>query len=384
MNNFNNLKEYIALNTDRYFSRTKEILKKNGDKTVIYAFFLRTDSIYAPSIVFDFLNKAKNDLGLKFNLYTVYKEGDLIKAGEPIWFLEGSFVDLCELETLLLQRIGYPFVAAFNAYVMAKTLKNATFISMGARHYPDSSVAYMVDYGVSVGSRRAQKEGAKGFLGSSTKAGSSFFNLKEGLGTMPHGLIGYAGSTLKAAKLYNDCFKEDPLIVLVDFFGKEITDSIEVCNNFKELAQKGKLSIRLDTHGSRYLQGLDEDKSWQIIKKYVSSEVIKSFKDSEVLHLVGKGVSVAAIFAVKEALINAGFPLVKIVVSSGFNVEKCKTMAKANAPIDVVGTGSLLADNPNKTFATADIVSYNGAPLIKNGREYLVKAMQQLVLKSKN
>mgnify|MGYP005799704247 CR=1 FL=1 len=373
---FKNFKKYIAVNTDRYFSRTQRIVKDNGDKAVTYAFFLRTNSLYAPHFTLEFLNRAKKELGLKFKLYQQYQEEDIIKAEAPIWFIEGSLVDLCELETLLLQTIGYPFVAAYNAYLMSKTLKNTAFISMGARHYPSSNVANMVDYGVSVGSNKAKAEGAKGFLGSSTADGSKFFNLSEGLGTMPHSLIGYAGSTLKAAQLYHMCFKNDSLIVLVDFFGKEITDSLAVCKHFKELAQKGELGIRLDTHGGRYLQGLNEAKSWQIVNKYVNPKIIKSFNKKEITHLVGKGVSAAAIFAVKEALQNAGFPLVKIVVSSGFNIEKCKVMAQIKAPIDVVGTGSLLADNPNKTFATADIVAYNNVPLIKKGREYLIKAWQ--------
>ena len=46
---------------------------------------------------------------------------------------------------------------------------------------------------------------------------------------MPHALIGYAGSTLKAAKLYHNSFPEENLSVLVDYFGNEISDTLEVC-----------------------------------------------------------------------------------------------------------------------------------------------------------
>lgn len=373
------IKRYIVNNTDRYFSTTKQVVVNNGNKTVVYAFFLRADSLYAPLFAKNFLNKVFSNHRKKIQLHELYKEGDFIKSNRPIWFIEGSFKDLCELETLLLQKIGIPFVAAYKAYLVATMLKSASFISMGARHYPSSEVANMVDYGISVGNKVAKKEYAKGFIGSSTNEGSKFFGIKEGLGTMPHALIGYAGSTLEAAKMYHKAFPKKQLTVLVDFFGKEISDSIEVCNHFTNLASKGIIGIRLDTHGGRYLEGLNEKKSWQIINKYVSTNVIKQFNTEETNCLIGKGVSVAAIFAVKEALKEAGYPLVRIIVSSGFNLAKCSVLAKVNAPVDIIGTGSILTEDVSSTFATADVISYNGSLLVKSGREYLIKEWQNFL-----
>ena len=42
---------------------------------------------------------------------------------------------------------------------------------------------------------------------------------KDGLGTMPHAFIGYAGSTLRAAELYAKYNPNEKLIILVDYFG---------------------------------------------------------------------------------------------------------------------------------------------------------------------
>ena len=42
-------------------------------------------------------------------------------------------------------------------------------------------------------------------------------------------------------------------------------------------------------------------------------------------------------------------------------------MADANAPIDVVGTGSFIPDSWHETYATADIVEYDGKPMVKDG-----------------
>jgi nicotinate phosphoribosyltransferase len=65
--------------------------------------------------------------------------------------------------------------------------------------------------------------------------------------------------------------------------------------------------------------------------------------------------------------------VVKLVASSGFNIEKCRMMAAAAAPIDVIGTGSYLPELWSETYATADIIAYDGKPMVKLGREFLLK-----------
>ncbi|NDG50934.1 MAG: nicotinate phosphoribosyltransferase, partial [Rhodospirillales bacterium] len=62
-----------------------------------------------------------------------------------------------------------------------------------------------------------------------------------------------------------------------------------------------------------------------------------------------------------------------IVASSGFGVGKCRVMAEARAPVDVVGTGSFIPDIWSETYATADIVEYDGTPRVKLGREFLLR-----------
>ena len=58
--------------------------------------------------------------------------------------------------------------------------------------------------------------------------------------------------------------------------------------------------------------------------------------------------------------------------SSGFSPEKCRIMALAEAPIDMIGTGSYLPDNWSETYATADIIDYDGESRVKMGREFLL------------
>jgi nicotinate phosphoribosyltransferase len=190
---------------------------------------------------------------------------------------------------------------------------------------------------------------------------------------MPHALIGYAGSTLRAAEMYQEAFPNEPLTVLVDYFGREIADGLTVCRRFPDLASAGRLSVRLDTHGGRYVEGLDVGSSYAVLDRHQPRAVRQYRSDAELRWLVGTGVTAAAIFHMRDALDDSGFDKVKIVASSGFGPEKCKVMASVGAPIDAIGTGSYVPEIWSETFATADIISYDGRPLVKVGREFLMR-----------
>jgi nicotinate phosphoribosyltransferase len=227
-------------------------------------------------------------------------------------------------------------------------------------------------YAASVGSAKARREtGAKGFIGNANDATAHYFGNQRGLGTMPHALIGYAGSTLRAAELFHETFPDDNLYVLVDYFGREVSDSLEVCRAFPDLAHEGRLGIRLDTHGGRFVEGLDTAASYAVLEAYARDAIRTYRTDTELRWLVGTGVTAAAIYHVRKELDQAGFDRVKIIASSGFSPKKCKLMASARAPIDLIGTGSYLPELWSETYATADVIAYNGEQRVKIGREFL-------------
>jgi nicotinate phosphoribosyltransferase len=190
---------------------------------------------------------------------------------------------------------------------------------------------------------------------------------------MPHALVGYAGSTLRAAEMFHETFPTEPLTVLVDYFGFETTDALAVCRRFPELAAAGRLAMRIDTHGGRYVEELDLARSYDVLERHVPQAIRGYRTEAELRYLVGTGVSAAAVWHMRQRLDAAGFPKVKIVASSGFTPAKCRMMAVAGAPIDVIGTGSYLPELWTETYATADIVAYDGKPLVKKGREFLLR-----------
>ncbi len=367
--------ESIANQTDHYFKRTKALVARYGDREVTYAVFMRRPVVFTPKLMVDGLNAAAAKRGVSFDIDLRHEEGAWVGGGEPLVYITGSLYHLVDLETLYLQRLGAPCVAAYNAYSMCRDLPRVAFLAMDARHCAGAEMAEMMAYAASVGSKAAQREdGAIGFIGNATDANAHYFGNERGLGTMPHALIGYAGSTVRAAEMFRETFPDDPLTILVDYFGREILDSLEVCRRFPDLAQEGRLSIRIDTHGGRFVEGLGPQESYAVLERHVPEAVRQYRSEPELRFLVGTGVSAAAIYHLRESLDEAGFGKVRIVASSGFGPVKCKVMASVGAPIDVIGTGSFLPERWDETYATADVVTYGGKPSVKVGREFLLRA----------
>ena len=130
--------------------------------------------------------------------------------------------------------------------------------------------------------------------------------------------------------------------------------------------------MRLDTHGGRYIEGLDLASSYAVLEANAPASIRGYRTETELRYLTGTGVSAASIWHMRRALDGAGFPKVRMVASSGFTPAKCRTMAVANVPVDVIGTGSYLPETWTETYATADIVAYAGKPSVKVGREFLL------------
>ena len=358
--------------TDSYFNLTRDIILKHGDMEVTYAVFMRRPVTLAPKLAVSWLKRMATSRKADIHIAQLHKEGAWVGAGEPLFYISGQMSALVDLETLFLQRLGAACVAAYNAYQICVELPKIGFLAMDARHCAGTEMAELMAYGASVGSRKAQaKIGAKGFIGCATDATAHFFDQEKGSGTMPHALIGYANSTLEAAKMFHATFPEKPLTVLVDYFGRELEDTLEVAHHFTHLAKAGHLAIRLDTHGGRFMQGLDTPISYAVLERNVP-EAIRGYRtEGELKHLMGTGVSAAAIWLMREHLDKAGFQKVKITASSGFGPDKCRVFALAKAPLDLIGTGSFLPEKWSETYATADIIAYDGVPRVKIGREFL-------------
>jgi nicotinate phosphoribosyltransferase len=326
-----------------------------------------------------------------------YAEGDIVPSESKMLEITGSMAKLSEIETLMLQKIGFPCVSANNAYEMCRAIPAAAFMDMHARHGSGAEMNILASYGAAVGSAAARRAdpAVKGFIGSSQDLTAPFFGAASGMGTMPHALVGYTdGDVLEAMKLFARTLPEvKNLTALVDYTGHEVTDAIRCARWFYEeakLQDQGKsFGVRLDTHGGRFAEGLDYEKSvdtvgqwlgvqgeYNIVEQVLGGRAFQLDPNNILVDkvrriLFGKGVSAANIIHVRRALDEAGFRQATIVGSSGFDQQKCQIMGAARAPLDLVGTGSFLPATLTETYATADIIRYDGVRRVKVGREFL-------------
>lgn len=379
--------------TDKYFTNTKLVVEANGDQTVTYAVFLRRRSIAAlePAI------RLVSRLVPGAEIVRFYGEGEIVPSERKMFEVTGPMSKLAEVETLLLQKTGFPCISASNAFEMCQAIPYAGFIDMHARHASGAEMNLLAAYGASVGSQAARAVGneVKGFIGSSQDLTAPLYGSDAGLGTMPHALVGYThGDALAATKFFEKRLPEArTLVALVDYRGEEITDALRCADWFfgeAGLDKQGKsFAVRLDTHGGRFAEGLDYERSVDTVGEWLDVEGeynivervlgVRAFQldpgnilvDRVRRVLFGKGVSAASIIHMRRAFDRAGFKDARIVVSSGFDPQKCQIMGAAKAPVDVVGTGSFLPATLSETYATADIISYDGVKRVKVGREFL-------------
>jgi nicotinate phosphoribosyltransferase len=380
--------------TDKYFTNTSRIVAAHGDVEVTFAVFMRRRVVAAlePAI------RLARHLVPDVKITRFAQEGEVVPSERKLMEITGSMKKLSECETLLLQKIGFPCVSANNAYEMCRAIPYASFMDMHARHGSGADMNILAAYGAMVGSMAAKRDGKdiKGFIGSSQDLTAPFFGSKGGMGTMPHALVGYTnGDVLEAMKLFIKTLPEAKAIyALVDYKGEEVTDALRCARWFYDdmkLHEQGKtFGIRLDTHGGRFTEGLDYEKSVDVVGQWldVSGEynIVEQVVGGRAFQLdpgnilvdkvrrilFGKGVSVANIIHARRSLDKAGYSSAAIVGSSGFDPQKCQIMGAARAPLNLVGTGSFLPATLGETYATADIIKYNGEKRVKIGREFLL------------
>jgi len=336
--------------TDKYFTRSREILAAEGINPIVrYQVFCRQDfpSLKGVDEAVDFV---KSVAGEKARVY-VLRDGDNYTAGEPLMKIEGRVQDLVELETVnlgllsgnLTGEIYMPEVRE-RARAIVQAAEGIQVYYFGARHFHP-----MLDQDIA---RICMEEG---FAGTSTDIGAKAWNSK-GLGTIPHALIlsyaaemdlyGLKGNpTVEAARGFDrNIDARVPRIVLIDTFNREVEDSIETARLVPSL--KG---VRIDTCGENYTQ--------------YSQDVRLPKFDVDESCLRGKGVKIASVWALRQGLSASGLGHLELTVSSGFNAGKTAAFVEANKKYQEIygkplfhsiGSGSIA----RPVMTTSDIVGY--------------------------
>jgi len=335
--------------TDKYFLRTRQILENEGiNPYVRYQVFARKGGeVRGVNEAVQFI---KEVTGNKAKIFAL-ADGQIYSPCEPLMKIEGNVQDLVELETVYLGMISAGLTGDISmqevkqrAGDIVRESQGKPVFYFGARHFHptlDEKIAKI-----------CQEEG---FIGASTDVGARAWNAK-GIGTTPHALIvsyaaylkengNIANATAEAAKGFDKYVdKTVPRLMLIDTFNREIDDTTETAEAVPNLR-----GIRIDTCGENYAQG--------------AKEIALPKLDAPEKYVRGKGVTLAAVWALRNALVQKELGNLELTVSSGFNAEKTKAFVEADRVFKEkfgyelftnIGTGSIA----NPIMATADIVAY--------------------------
>lgn len=313
--------------TDKYFNRTKEILKKdNQNPYVIMQIFCKAHGILCG---IDFLKMIFNKYKGDFKVSSL-NDGDPIEPWVTVMTIEGQLSKFVHLETIYLGILARCSGIASIVKECVNQAQTTPVFYYGSRF--DSFYNQSTDgYAAIVGGAKDVSTDSNGYL-----------IRKTGQGTMPHALIAaYNGDTVKALLAFDKYI--DPAvkrIALVDFNNDCVVDSLRCAN-----ALGNRLyGVRLDTS-----------------EKLIDQSLVY-------MNEPHYGVCPELVFNVRHALNVNGYGYVKIIVSGGFNPEKIRKFTELNVPVDVYGIGSSLLKN--HIDFTADIVQVDGKPVSKVGRTY--------------
>jgi nicotinate phosphoribosyltransferase len=332
--------------TDAYFNHTRAALLRDGrHPQVLLQVFQKHQALLGGMDEAIAILKLCSDDWEALTVRALY-DGDAIAPYESVLTIEGDYTTFAHLETLYLGVLARRTLITTNVARVLAVANGKPLIFMPARHdhhrvqTGDGYAAYIA----------GQVLGAE--IGVTTDEQASWWG-GRGLGTVPHALIAaYGGDTVEAARRFADWAPpETNLTVLVDFDNDSVRTALDVA-----AALGPRLwGVRLDTSESLVDRSL-----WEELGDFTPT-----------------GVNPRLVHKVRDALDDAGFPDVKIVVSGGFDADKIRDFEENGVPVDAYGVGSSLIRGSNDF--TADIVLADGLPSAKVGRRYRPNPRLELV-----
>ncbi|HEY3105358.1 MAG TPA: hypothetical protein VGJ49_01040 [Gaiellaceae bacterium] len=331
--------------TDVYFNFAREtLLWDERHPRVVMQVFQKKDSVLGGMDEAIAILKLCSQDWESLTVHALY-DGDEISPYETVMTIEGDYTLFAHLETVYLGVLARRTLVSTNVRRVVEAANGKPILFFPARHD---------HHRVQTGDGYAAH--VAGAIGVSTDAQASWWG-GRGVGTVPHALIAaYGANTVLAATKFSEWAEEhEPdvnVVVLVDFENDSVKTSLEVARALGDRLW----GVRLDT--SRTL-------------------VDRSLWD-EMCDFDPRGVNERLVRKVRNALDEAGFERVRIVVSGGFDVERIRGFEEKGVPVDAYGVGSALIRGENDF--TADIVLTDGLPSAKVGRAYRPSSRLELVL----
>lgn len=296
------------------------------------------------------LNELWVDCREQIEIKALY-DGDTVAPWEPFLTIEGPQEYFAYLETVLLGVLARPTATATATAKVVKAAREKPVLFFPARF--DHFWVQATD------GYAAMKAGA---FGVSTDANADYWGA-QGLGTIPHALIGaYQGSTSSACLAFDRQIDATVnRIALVDWDNDCIGTTLEIVKAFYQ-AYYGK-DVE-DSSGWHQVIGSGKHKLWGI--RFDTSGTLR---DKSVIpqDRWSLGVCPELVYRARETFDRYGLQNLKIIVSGGFDAERIELYEKLAVPVDSYGVGSSLFKE--KVDVTADVVMVEGKPCAKVGRQ---------------
>ncbi|MDR3163728.1 MAG: nicotinate phosphoribosyltransferase [Mycoplasmataceae bacterium] len=330
--------------TAAYFNKTTKLAKKYKPLDIVCLQFIHFThepvKICGISEIVALLKQTIPPLHLKQIKVYGRKDGDLIKANQPVLLIIGPYHLFGYLENIIDGILARRTSVCNNCYQVLKLIKSSQLIYMADR--TDDYLLQPFD------GYAAYLAGVRQFV---TDASASLIKNDPTVkvtGTMPHALIQlFDGKLNDALNAYIKEFGSKNAIALIDYHN-DIEQEIKLlAKQFKHL-----FAVRLDTSGSLV------DKS--LLRHYHQQK-----NNSQI-----RGVNPLLVKHARKLLDAYGLPRTKIIVSSGIDVTKIKNFIAHHAPVDFYGIGSSLITR-NVHF-TADLVLKNNKRQAKYGRKLFI------------
>ncbi len=327
--------------SDKYFVRAREILIADGARPrLTMQVFGKTHAFLGGMDEAIAILKLCSMEWPELIVHALY-DGDEVEPWETVMLIEGPYDAFAHLETLYLGVLARRTRVGTNTRRVVEAAAPKEIMFFPARHDH-----WLVQTGDGYAAHIA------GAIGVSTDAQASWWG-SEGIGTVPHSLIGaYGGDTVTASRKFADYISPDVrLLTLVDWENDCVRTALECAHGLGDRLY----GVRLDT-------------SEMLVDRSVLPEM-GNFRPT--------GVCPQLVENVRVALDSAGFTGVKIVVSGGFTVEKIREFERLAVPVDAYGVGSSLFGG--RFDFTADVVLREGQPCSKVGRQYRPNPRLELV-----
>ncbi|UCD29073.1 MAG: hypothetical protein JSV03_00895, partial [Planctomycetota bacterium] len=235
--------------------------------------------------------------------------------------------------------------AAGNMADIVEAASDVPVIDMAPRHYPPELIG-RIAVAAAVGGARgtstqagyAEVQAKFGIGGEKIKIGTRepvLFNL---YGTIPHALNAiYDGSSIDSAVAYHERYPKVPLTILIDYEGRER----DVCGEAVQRFGSELQAVRLDVPANRIHQGGHQKPTRTLEMRILSqADDRKAAQQALDRYGFGPGVTIESVYAIRDLLDSMGAKSTRIVVSSGFDLEKVRAFKACKAPMDFIGTGS--------------------------------------------